>query len=95
MEVPPEFEPWMEVLQIQRGRASCCLELVYGLSSSPVLARVRALLDYVWTTACTTVNTAIVALTPSAGVTRTVSVSPGVRRSVTNALRRRRPIELS
>src|SRR6187401_2093168 len=41
----------MEVLQIYWGRESCCLVLVYGLSSSLVLARVRALLDYVRTTA--------------------------------------------
>jgi hypothetical protein len=40
----------MEVLQIQRSRESCCLVLVFGLSSSPVLPPVRALLDYVWTT---------------------------------------------
>jgi len=40
----------MEVLQIQRGDESCCLVLVSGLSSSPVLPRVRALLDYVWPT---------------------------------------------
>jgi hypothetical protein len=32
-------------------RDSCCLVLVSGLSSSPVLPRVRALLDYVRTTA--------------------------------------------
>ena len=41
----------MEVLQIQRGCESCCLVLVFGLSSSPVLPRVRAVLDYVRTTA--------------------------------------------
>jgi len=41
----------MEVLQIYWGRESCCLVLVSGLSSSLVLARVRALLDYVRTTA--------------------------------------------
>jgi hypothetical protein len=41
----------MEVLQIQRSRESCCLVLVFGRSSSPVLPRVGALLDYVRTTA--------------------------------------------
>jgi hypothetical protein len=51
LEAPPGFEPGMEVLQIQRGRESCCLVLVSGLSSSPVLLRIRALLDYVRTTA--------------------------------------------
>ena len=51
LEAPPGFEPGMEVLQIQRGCESCCLVLVSGLSSSPVLPRVRALLDYVRTTA--------------------------------------------
>jgi hypothetical protein len=51
MEAPPGFEPGMEVLQIERGRASCCLVLVFGRSSSPALPRVWALLDYVWTTA--------------------------------------------
>jgi hypothetical protein len=50
LEAPPGFEPGMELLQIQQRRESCCLVLVFGLSSSPVLARVRALLDYVWTT---------------------------------------------
>ena len=40
----------MEVLQIQRGRESCCLVLVSGRSSSPVLPGVWAVLDYVWTT---------------------------------------------
>jgi hypothetical protein len=53
LEAPPGFEPGMEVLQIQRGRESCCLVLVSGLSSSPVLPRVRALLDYVRTNGCT------------------------------------------
>ena len=47
----PDFNSGMEVLQIQRGRASCCLVLVSGLSSSPVLPGVRAVLDYVWTIA--------------------------------------------
>src|SRR5687767_13663704 len=41
----------MKVLQIQRGCESCCLVLVFGLSSSPVLPPVRAVLDYVRTTA--------------------------------------------
>jgi hypothetical protein len=50
MEAPPGFEPGMEVLQIQRGRSSCCLVLVIGRSSSPDLPRLWALLDYVWTT---------------------------------------------
>ena len=36
LKAPPGFEPRMEVLQIQRGRAPCCLVLVSGLSSSPV-----------------------------------------------------------
>jgi hypothetical protein len=40
----------MEVLQIQRGWASCWPVLVFGRSSSPVLPRLWALLDYVWTT---------------------------------------------
>src|SRR5215218_1168343 len=40
----------MEVLQIQRGRASCCLVLVFGLSSILVLPGIWALLDYIWTT---------------------------------------------
>jgi hypothetical protein len=30
------IEPGMEVLEIERGRESCCLVLVFGLSSSPV-----------------------------------------------------------
>lgn len=38
-------------MQIQRGRESCCFVLVFGLSSSPVLPGVRAVLDYVRTTA--------------------------------------------
>src|SRR5688572_25750965 len=50
LEAPPGFEPGMEVLQIPRGCESCCLVLVFGPSSSPVLPRVRALLDYIWTT---------------------------------------------
>jgi hypothetical protein len=50
LEAPPGFEPGMEVLQIQRGRESCCLVLVFGLSSSMVLPDVRAVLDYKRTT---------------------------------------------
>ena len=38
-------------MQTQRGWASCCLVLVFGRSGSPVLPRVRAVSDYVWTTA--------------------------------------------
>jgi hypothetical protein len=60
LEAPPGFEPGMEVLQIQRGRASCCLVLVSGPSSSPVLPGVRAILDYVRTTAAGYPSPAIV-----------------------------------
>jgi hypothetical protein len=42
----------MEVLQIQRGRESCCLVLVFGLSSSSALPGVWAALDDIWTTRC-------------------------------------------
>jgi hypothetical protein len=40
----------MEVLQIPRHRESCCLVLVFGLSRSPFLLGLWAVLDYVWTT---------------------------------------------
>src|SRR3970040_390099 len=50
LEAPPGFEPGMEVLQIWQGGDLCCLVLVSGRPSIPLLRGSRALLDYIWTT---------------------------------------------
>ena len=61
----PGFEPEMEFCRFD-GSSSCGLVLVFGLSSSPVLPRVRALLDYVRTTAAGSCPPALLPLSPSA-----------------------------